>query len=172
MNKDLRKNIIRFLIAIILQFIVFQNIFTGSSISQYIYVFFYPIAILLLPIRTLPINIILLSFSLGIVIDLYEGSVGIHTSALVFMGFARTYVLRLIEPRKKYVLTDTPVSSTFGISWFILYCSILLGLHCFFYYSVDAFTFVFFLNILLKTILSVIASLLFIFIYQLIFNKG
>ncbi len=172
MQKFFARDIARFIVAIVLQVIVFQYIFKGTALSPYVFVFFYPIAILLLPIRTPPIVVILLSFGLGVFIDLYYGTIGIHTSALVFVGFIRQYLLRLMEPRKKYEIKDIPNIANFGVRWFLIYTSILLLANCFFYYAVDAFTLVYLLDILVKTVLSTVISTLFIFIYVILYRNA
>ncbi len=160
-----------FIVAFILQVVLFQNIFVGTVIAPYVFVFFYPIAILSLPIRIHPIIVILVSFFFGILIDLYYGTIGIHTGALVWSGFIRLYLLRVFEPRKAYKVKDQPTISAFGGVWFLQYSAVFLFLHCLFFYGIEAFTLVFIIDILIKTILSTIVSVFFIFVFNLIFQK-
>ena len=57
-----------------------------------------------------------------------------------------------------------------GLVWFMSFVSLLLLLHCFFYFSVEAFSFVYFFHIFMNTIFSFITSMAVIVLFQLIFR--
>ncbi len=134
------------------------------------YVIVFPIFIFLLPLRTpLPL-VILLGFVAGISVDFFYDTLGLHASAAVFTAYSRTFVLKILEPRGGYNVNLNPTAENLGIKWFFQYSAILMFLHLFFYFSVEAFTFVFIIDILKKTIVSFVVSMLFIAIFQLIFN--
>lgn len=170
MNSSIVNNILRFLIVIIVQITIFQHAFVEWTVGKYVYIFFYTLFILLLPIRTPPIAVIILAFILGIIIDISANSLGIHTSAIVFTAFLRPYVLNYLEPRKRYDVLAVPSSKAFGLAWFAQYSAILIFCHCLFYFSVDAFTFKYIIDIIIKTIICSIGTLVCIIICQLIFD--
>ncbi len=170
MNSLILSNIYRFIGLVLLQGLVFQSIGTGWEGFPYLYVIVFPIFIFLLPLRTpLPL-VILLGFVAGIFVDFFYDTLGLHASAAVFTAYARTFVLKILEPRGGYNVNLNPNVQYLGIRWFFQYSAILMFLHLFFYFSVEAFTFVFILDILKKTIISFVVSMLFVAIFQMIFN--
>ena len=94
MIKILSRNIIRFLFLVFIQVLVFNNIQVSGLINPYIYVIF----ILLLPFETPKWAILGLAFLLGISVDLFTNTPGMHSTATVLMAFLRPYVLSIIAP--------------------------------------------------------------------------
>ncbi len=170
MNSTIFKNIVRFVLLVLVQVLVFSRINIGGDNFNYAQVFIYPIFIMLLPIRTLHTVSILLGFLLGFTIDIFYNSLGVHASACVFMAFIRPYVLSALEPRGGYNVNLSPTKSHFGFPWFAIYSGILLFAHLFFYFSVEAFTFYYFWEIMLRTILSFFISAFFVIMYQYLFD--
>lgn len=160
--------VIWFLILTFLQVIVFRNVNIGWGSFNYIHVFVYPIFILMLPIRTPSSSVLLLAFLMGIIVDIFYDSPGVHTSAIVFMAFLRSIIINYIEPREGYSVNDRPTISEHGLTWYLIYSGLLLIAFLFFYFSVEAFTFAYFLSIWLKTIFSLIISYIFVIIHQIL----
>jgi hypothetical protein len=106
----------------------------------------------------------------GLTVDFLYDTLGVHASAAVFTGFIRASILKMLEPRGGYNMTYSPTVRMMGVGWFAQYTAVLMFAHIFFYYSVEAFTFVYIANILVKTIVSFIASMAFIMIFQLLLN--
>lgn len=138
----------------------------GSHFSLTIYI--YPLIIILLPLSISRIAVLTIAFVLGLMVDYFYQSPGVHASALVLMAYLRPYILALIEPRGGYRADSTPNSSNYGLGWFLSYCAIMLLIHLLTYFSIDAFSLIFIVKILVNTIISFIASYLIIFLYQLI----
>lgn len=170
MNSTLTNSIVRFFVLWILQVFILQQVFWGWGGVVYLQVFLYPLFILLLPIATPRALVILLGFFLGIAVDWLYESPGMHASALVFTAYMRGLVFRILEPREGYAIKDTPTKKSLGDTWFFQYAALLLALHLFFYYSVEAFTYVYFSAIVLKTIFSWLASLFFVMVVVYLFN--
>lgn len=170
MNSVIVINALRFIGLVVLQGLVFQNVGAGWENFPYLNIILFPLFILLLPMRTPKASVILLGFLIGIFVDIFYNSMGLHASAAVFTAFARPYVLNILEPRGGYNVNYSPTAYRMGLGWFLRYASILMFSHLFFYFSVEAFTFVYFVDILIKTIVSFIVSMIFILIYQLILN--
>ena len=170
MSNAILTNVFRFLLLLILQVFVFKQVTLGHEYLRIFQVLAYPLFILLLPFRTPRYLVILLGFVMGLSVDIFYDSPGIHASALVFMAFLRDWVLRWMEPKGGYNINFSPTKERMGLSWFFQYASILLGFHLFFYFSVEAFTFVYIIDIIQKTIGSFIVSLAIIMIIQFIFN--
>lgn len=168
MNRLALKNIGRFFFVLILQVLVFKSINLDYGILKNAGFFIYPLFILLMPLTIPRPVILLLAFAIGLSVDMFYDSIGIHAAASTFTAFARLYILRLLEPTQGYKTTVSPSRHNFGFIWFATYASILMGIHLFVFYSIDAFTFVFIGDILIKTILSFIFSMFFILLHQMI----
>src|SRR3989339_664875 len=96
-NSILRFSLI-FILLVLLQVLLFNNIQFSGYVNPYIYIIF----ILLLPVEIPSWLLLILSFCMGMVIDFYSGSPGMHSSASVLAGFVRPFVLRFISPRDGY----------------------------------------------------------------------
>jgi hypothetical protein len=170
MNSVILANIYRFFGLALLQGLVLQSIGTGMENFRYLYIIVFPIFIFLLPMRTPVPLMLLLGFLIGFFVDILYDTWGIHASASVFTAYARSLVFKLFEPRGGYNVNLSPTVKNLGPRWFFQYTSVLMFLHLFFYFSVEAFTFVYIVDILLKTIVSFVLSMAFLMVFQLIFN--
>ena len=170
MGSLIAKNIFRFLIVFLLQAFVLISLTINYPILDNINVIIYPVIILLLPLRTPNAFILIIGFVLGLLLDIFYNSPGVHASASVLIAFLRPFVLSWVEPRGGYSVESSPTMREYGNTWFIMYSSILMLIHLFFLFSVQAFTFVFIIEILLKTLLSFVISMVFILIYMYLFN--
>ena len=170
MNNILTANVFRFFGLLLAQGLVFQNIGVDWGDFPYLRIIIYPIFILLLPFRAPRSLVIFLSFLLGLFVDIFYNTIGVHASAATFTAFARPYILKFFEPRGGYNTNYSPTVYRYEINWFFKYAATMMLAHLFFYFSVEAFTFVYIVDILGKTVVSFIFSLSFVMIYQLIFN--
>jgi hypothetical protein len=170
MNSIIVVNILRFVGLMLLQGLVFKNIGVGWESFPYLHIIVFPLFILLLPLRTPKTLVIFLAFVIGISVDFLYYTLGVHASAAVFTGYVMSLVIKMLEPRGAYNMSYSPTIARMGLGWFVQYASILMFAHIFFYYSVEAFTFVYIVDILIKTFVSFFASMVFIMIFQLLLN--
>ncbi|MEY4135122.1 MAG: hypothetical protein ACOYOO_05420 [Saprospiraceae bacterium] len=170
MNNLLLTNILRFMLLIFLQILVFKQINIIHIGPVYPNIFIYPLFLLLLPLTVSRELLLLIGFVLGLTIDWFYDSWGLHASACVFLAFIRPFVLRSIEPKGGYNTSYGLTIRRYEIAWFLRYCAWTMLLFLAFYYSMEVFTPVFILEIALKTLSGFVASMLFIIILMLIFN--
>lgn len=171
MSKLITQNIIRFVVCLFAQVLIFKSIAFSVHPFNYGAFIIYPLFIFLLPLNVPKAVVILSSFFLGLGVDMFYDSPGVHASACVFTAYIRPIVLRAIAPVEGYKkMNESPSSNNLGFIWFATYAGILLALHLLFYFSVEAFTFVFFIDILLKVIISFIFSIGIYFLHQIIFR--
>ena len=161
---------VRFGVIVLLQGLILRRIALGGTDFNFISVLFYPILIALLPMKTPRSALLLLGLLLGVVIDLFYDSLGVHASACVFIAFMRPLILQFLEPRGGYPVNANPTMRDFGVVWFMQYSGSLLLLHLTFYFCVEVFTFVYIGQILLKIFASFIVSFLSIVIFMFLFN--
>lgn len=162
--------ILRFIFIILLQGLILKRVALGGPHFNYLSILFYPVLIMLLPMKTPRALLLIIGFALGFCIDLFYESPGVHMSACVFIAFLRPFVLRIMEPRGGFPVNSNPNAHDFGKAWFMQYSGILLFFFLFFYFSVEVFSFSRFFEILLKTVSSFAISFLTILLYITIFN--
>jgi rod shape-determining protein MreD len=156
-----------FILLILLQVLLFNNIEFSGYVNPYIYVMF----ILLLPIEIPSWLLLLLSFGTGLIIDFFSGSPGMHTSATVLIGFVRPYVLRIVSPRDGYESGSDPSMLAYGFRWFATYTLFMVLIHHTALFYLEVFRFADFFRTLLRVILSTIFSMSFILLIEF-YRKG
>lgn len=169
MNKLIRNNIIRFVGILLLQVLVFKGVQLSSPSFTYIHVLIYPIIILLLPLEMPKPYLLMIAFGVGLFVDMFYDSIGIHASALVFMAYIRSFILKMIEPRGGYT-AYVPGLGNVELAWFASYVSLCMLAFLLFYFSMEAFSFVYIIRILLNTIMSFIISVALIILFEIIFK--
>ena len=98
---DFFYQLIRFVVLVLIQVLILNNLLLPGVFNPYIY----PLFLLLLPIR-MPIWLLLLvGFVAGLTIDLFSNTMGMHAAASVLLCFMRPQVLKLIEPSGGYAIT-------------------------------------------------------------------
>lgn len=163
MIRDVIKFTLIFIVLVLTQGLILNNIELGGYINPYLYVLF----ILLLPFETPPWITLLVAFILGLSVDTFTSTLGIHTSATVFLAFARKYVLKLIEPRGGYEFGTEPQLQYMGLNWFLIYSVFLVFLHHLFLFFVESFKFSQFFSTIGRVLVSSFFTLILVFIVQL-----
>lgn len=156
-----------FVILILLQVLLFDNIQFSGYVNPYVYIMF----ILLLPIEIPAWLLLPLSFILGLTIDLFSGSPGMHSSATVLAGFVRPYVLRVIAPRDGYESGSDPSMLTYGFRWFLTYTVIIVLVHHTALFYLEVFRFTGFFRTMFRVLLSSVFSVSFILLLEY-YRKG
>ncbi len=168
MTSDIAKNIIRFIVLVLLQVLIVQNIRLGSYIILLPYVLF----ILMLPFDTPKLVLIGFSFLVGLTIDMFYDTAGMHAAACTLMGFTRYYLLRFIAPRDGYEQGLQPTIDDMGSAWFITYAGILIFSHHLFFFYLEVFRWNEFFGTLFRVILSTIGTFTFVYALQFLFYKS
>ncbi|MFT5745334.1 MAG: hypothetical protein ACI9XO_000397 [Paraglaciecola sp.] len=172
MNSLIYKNGLRFLGLVLIQGLILRNIGVGWESFPYFNVLIYPLFILLLPMRTPTPLVIFLGFCIGISIDMFYNSLGVHAAAMTFSAFVRPLILKQLEPRGGYNTNYSPTAMRYGSTWFAWYAGVFMLLHCFTYFFVEAFTPYYMIDIWLKTIFSFVLSYFLIFLIHTLFNNA
>lgn len=168
MIREFAKYLIYFVALILLQLLVFNNVDFSGYINPYVYVLF----IILLPFPTPRLVLLLSAFLLGLFIDLFMGTPGVHSSATLLMAFSRPFVMSLFSPREGYQSGTYPRLAQFGAEWFVKYSVMLILIHHFTLFYLEVFSFSQFFNTLFRAFLSsVLTSLIIIFSQFFVFRR-
>lgn len=168
MIRNLVRYPLQFILLILVQVLVLNNIQFSGYINPFLYILF----ILWLPVETPNPILMVLAFLMGLSIDIFSETLGLHTSAAVFLAFCRPFILKTISPRDGYELNQIPSMNQLGTSWFLIYALLCTFAHHFFLFFVEVFSFDNFFNTLGRVIASTFFSLILIVITQFFsFNK-
>ena len=158
---------IMFLALVFTQVLVLNQVQFIGFINPYVYVLF----VLLLPLSTPRYLLLLLAFLIGLTIDVFSNSLGIHAAATVFIAYIRPFVIRSISNREED-RNDYPGLLQNKFLWFLSYVSILVFFHHFILFYLEFFTFSHFLSTFIKVLFSSVFSIFVIVLSQfLIFRK-
>lgn len=167
MINNITKIGIRFILLVLLQVLIVQNIRLGSYVILFPYILF----ILLLPFETPKFAVLALSFFTGLTIDMFYDTAGMHAAVCTLIGFSRYYILKLLSPREGYDPGLMPNADSMGHVWFITYSALIIFIHHLFFFYLEMFRFDEFFSTFLRVILSTIGTFIFIYIIQFLFYK-
>lgn len=155
----------RFVILVFFQVLIFNHINFLGYINPYIYI----LLIAFFPVRNNRIVIILLSFFLGLSIDLFLDTGGIHAAACVFIAYIRPVLLKSAFGMIYEHQTVRFEAVDFGDK--LIYISLLTLVHHLVLFSLEIFNFSKIILILQKTLFSSIFSIILIILITIIFSK-
>lgn len=153
------RNIIQLLFKVLIYLLSYFVVFSHLSVLDQAVCFSYAAAILLLPLSSSPVLVLLFSFFLGIGVDIYHSSLGIHTAACVLIGFLRNSFLNWMVPAGGYEEYMTITIPSMGFKWFLPYMFGLLFLHHTLYFLIDYASLSFFWISLFRGLVSAILTL-------------
>ena len=160
------QNIFRFLLLVLFQVLVLNNIQFLGYINPYVYILF----ILSLPVQLPRWFLLILAFTLGITIDIFSNTPGTHAFATVLVAFFREGIIKLFTNIEEGN-NPTPYFYTFGVSGYIKYVVVMVLIHHATLFTLEAFSFVHFWIMVTKIILSSLVTLLLILGIQSIKTK-
>lgn len=167
MVNNLLKYSLIFIVSVLLQVLVLNHILILRMISP----FFYLIFLLLLPFDTPKALLIFLGFLLGLSVDAFTNTLGVHTAVCVLIGFIRPGILNKISTRETRESVAAPRITTMSLNWFIGYATIFVAIHHLLLFMLEAFTFQGFLFTIARAILSGVLSVTLIVISQFLFFR-
>jgi hypothetical protein len=162
LTTEILKYLFKIITIILVQVLIIQNLYLSNYIVPYPYV----LAILILPFETNKLLVLVYALIIGLSIDLFNNTSGIHASAALLTGFARYYILKYVSPRDGYDKAVKPIVYDMGIKWFIVYAGSLILIHHFYFFYFEAFRFTEFFRVFLRVILSSIVTFGFCYLFQ------
>lgn len=154
MNSALLYNIARFILLLAVQILIFNNMNFLGYINPYPYILF----IILYPVNGNKTGLLVASFFLGIIMDMFCNSGGVHAASCLILAYYRPFIFKfafgLSYEYQTIRLNDVLTPERFS---FIL---IAVVIHHFTLFLLEVFRLNFLWEILLKTILSTIFTIL------------
>ncbi|GGD13971.1 rod shape-determining protein MreD [Hyunsoonleella pacifica] len=165
MNSIITGQSIRFILLVLFQVILFNHINFLGYINPYIYIIF----IIFYPIKNNRLLFLFLAFLIGLTVDMFSDSGGIHASASVFIAYARPAFLKF-SFGTMYEHNNVKFDNTdFGAK--LTYIALLALLHHIILFSLEIFSISRILMVFQKTLFSGIFTILMITLISIIFSR-
>ena len=165
MNKTVHFGLL-FVFLVFLQVFVLNNILFLGYVNPYLYIAF----VFLYPLKKNRFSFLLLSFALGLSIDFFSDSGGIHAFSLVTISYLRLFFIRVFLNKFEvdypfFKLNLEPFGKKFN------YIVTLTVLHHFLLFSFANFSFQNMSHVILNTLYSSAFTLILYFLSIYIFSK-
>ena len=158
-------NTIRFIVLLLAQVILFNHVNFLSYINPYIYILF----IAFYPVKNNRILFMLASFFIGVCVDMFLDSGGIHAASSVTIAYARPVILKftfgVIYENQKIKFNALDLGSK------LVYISLLVLIHHFVLFYLEIFSVSKILIVLKKTLFSGIFTIFLSIIFTVIFSR-
>lgn len=155
----------RYIVLVLVQVLILNNINFLGYINPYIYILF----IILYPVKNSRTLFVFLSFLLGLFVDLFTDSGGVHAAASVFIAYIRPPILKFsfgtIYENQTIKFAQTEPGKR------LIYFSILTLTHHFIIFSLEVFNMSDIILILQKTLFSSIFTILLCLLITVLFSK-
>lgn len=158
-------HIFRFILFVLVQALVFNQLEIGFGIQ----IMIYPLFLILLPFETNILILLAVAFVMGFCIDSLSNTYGLHTSSLLLLAYLRPIIFGVFSPREGYDSLKEASIFEMGQRWFVSVFGILLTIHHLWFFMLEMFKMNEILFIFQKTILSVPLSFLLCILLQVIF---
>lgn len=165
MNNAITLNSIRFILLVLIQVLLLNNINFMGYINPYIYILF----IMLYPINNNRMLFLFLSFLLGLAVDLFLDSGGVHAAACVFIAYSRPLFLKFA-----FGMTyehQTVKINTSDIGQRLTYFTLIVVVHHFLLFALEVFNTSKVLLILKKTLFSSIFTIILCVLITILFSR-
>ena len=155
------KNLKLFFWATFIQVFILNNIQLSGYINPYYYVIF----IFAIPSKNSSAQTLFLSFLIGLVIDLFSYSYGVHAFASVLIGYLKILWVRKVNSTKD--IEEEFEIRNLSINQFLIFSFYLVFIHHFTLFALDQFNFNQFFSILKVTLTSTMFTVILLLIHKL-----
>src|SRR5476649_2297771 len=114
MSRTILINLLRFIVLVFFQVFLLKNISLYNLSTPYFYIMF----ILLLPFETPNILLFALAFAMGLTIDAFYDTPGLHAASCVVLAFVRILFISITVQKEGFDNEPEPTMSNMGFRWF------------------------------------------------------
>ena len=143
------KQIGRYILVMLLQVLLFDQLQLWGACHPYIYL----LCLLMMPITLPPIANMLIGAGIGLIMDMFCNSLGVHMAGCILIMFMRPYLLGMILNDKDRLNEQVSLRSI-GMEAFIKYVVILVLIHHLTVFSLAAWSWYHIGFVLLETAVS------------------
>lgn len=158
------KYILYFFVLLFVQTLILDQV----SVSVYVNAFVYILFIMMLPIETNKYLVLLLGLLMGLCVDLFDSTLGLHASAGLLVAFVRSFALDIYSPHDGYEANKQLSVRNYGHYWFFKYSITLILVHHLWVFLFENLNFANILFTLAKVAISSLASYVVILLFHLL----
>ncbi len=160
------RNSLYFIILVLLQVLLFNNIDFLGFINPYVYVLF----ILGLPAALNKKSLMIMAFVIGLIIDIFSNTLGIHIFASVLIAYLRNMWIDALFFRNDFDFISPSVKA-FGFFNYLKYAIVLIFIHHLTLFYLEILSFDNFWLTMLRVLYNTFATLLLIISFELLKAK-
>jgi len=164
MNSGIFINIIRFILLVLVQVLVFNRLNFFGFINPMVYILF----LYWYPIKENRAAFIGLSFLLGLSIDFFSDTMALHSAATITIAYLRPAIMRFVFGIN-YEFQSFKLSNTTRAQQFT-FLTLLILVHHLVYFSLEIFSFANLLLIVKKVLSIGVASLILCLLFGSLFS--
>ena len=157
------KYVIMFPVLVLIQVLILNHVQFSGYVNPYLYILF----IMLLPMSTPRYLVLPLAFLIGLTVDVFSNSLGIHAAASTLIAYLRPVLIRIISTHEED-RSEFPGLKQNGFLWFLYYTIGMVLLHHFVLFYLEIFSFQNFFHTFFKIVLSSLFSIFIIVLSQFI----
>lgn len=166
---DFLKYTFRFILFILLQVYLLNKV---PHLHRYIVPVIYYLPLLWLPFTVSRLGLLFIGFAVGICLDYFMMTPGLHAAACVLIMYVRPFLINILTPKENAEFTYKE-PSPLAMQWtpFAVYVFVLTLLHHGYVLFLEWLSFGSFLDFIVKVIVTTAISLLLTFTVELLFPR-
>ncbi len=137
MSRNPLNHIVRWVVLLLVQALFANHIALDGYATPQVYILF----ILMLPLDAPAWVVLISSFLLGLGVDMFSNTGGMHAMAATLIAFLRPYIVALIAPAEGYEPEDEPKIQSLGFRWFALYAALGTIVHHLLFFTLEIMSF-------------------------------
>ncbi len=163
------KIIFRFILFILVQALVLNQM---PPLHRFITPYLYFLFILWMPFKTSRSSLLIVGFFLGLSLDFFLKTPGLHVAPCVLIAYLRPFIINLLVPKEtKELSLGSPSKTTMGFAPYALYVAVLTIVHHSYLVLLEWMQFGNVWYFFGKVFFTTLVSLLLITITELLFSK-
>ena len=159
--------VLRLLLLLAVDIFIVSRLEIGIYFIPHIYF----LGLLMLPVRVKKGWLLMIGFFVGLVVDLFMNTGGLHAAASTMLVFIRIFTLRFFLAPEDEDNNISPGLYSLGNRKYLTYSSLLVLVHQLTFFSLEVFKTDSFFLILKKTLASTVLNVLLLLFIQMLFMK-
>ena len=166
MSLDVLKRVVLFVVFVLAQTMILGRIHLFGYATPLLYVYF----VLLFPRNYPKWGILLWSFSLGLLIDIFSNTPGVAAASMTLIGAVQPYYLEMFVSREDFEELQ-PSMKNLGVVKYLYYAVALTVLYCVVFFTLETFSFFDFGEWLRCVLGSAVITLVLLLTFESVANR-
>lgn len=161
------KNVILFVVLILLQVLMCNNILLFGIAIPFIFIYF----IIALPLNTSLNLLMTLAFLMGFLVDLFSDTLGLNSLACLLLAVFKKPIFYSYMPKEDKFISAVPCMSVMGVGNYLKFILTMSAIFCVLVFGIELFSFASFGRIAAMASSSTLFTLLLILATDALVNK-